>query len=151
MTKELRIAAIEEGTVIDHIPPGRGLKVLRVLALEQHPSVISLVVNVPSGKLGKKDVVKVEKRLLSKEETDRLALIAPSATVNLIRNHDVVQKNQVTAPKELEGLLRCFNPNCVTNHEKARTRFTMLQSSPLRVRCHYCERVMEEPDVLEHL
>ena len=101
MTKELRIAAIEEGTVIDHIPPGRGLKV--------------------------------------------------SATVNLIRNHDVVQKNQVTAPKELEGLLRCFNPNCVTNHEKARTRFTMLQSSPLRVRCHYCERVMEEPDVLEHL
>lgn len=151
MAKELRISAIAEGTVVDHIPPQRGLKVLKLLGLEGHEDIISLVLNVPSGKLKRKDVVKIENRLLTKEEFDRIGLVAPTATVNLIRDHEVVQKSKVAVPERMEGLLSCFNPNCVTNHERIPTKFLLDQEEPLQIRCHYCERIMEERDVLKHI
>ena len=149
--KVLRVAAISNGTVIDHIPKHRGLKVLRLLEVEDHDSVISIGINVSSSKIDRKDIIKIENRLLTKEEFDRIALIAPTATVNLIKGWKVVEKSNATIPQEMVGLLACFNPSCVTNNENMKTHFHLEQENPLKIRCHYCERIMTEQDVLEKI
>ncbi|ASJ10497.1 aspartate carbamoyltransferase regulatory subunit [Thermococcus sp. P6] len=148
---ELKVKAIKDGTVIDHIPAGKGLKVIDILHLNRSNGVLLLASNVESGKLGRKDIVKVEDRFLDEDEVNRIALIAPSATVNIVKDYRVVEKFKVRIPDEITGILRCANPNCVSNHEYTVPRFHVLSRNPLKVRCHYCERTMEGEEITNNL
>lgn len=148
--EELRIRKIKEGTVIDHISAGHALSVLRILGMTgKDNNVVSVAMNVPSHRLGKKDIVKVENRELSAEEVDKIALIAPKATINIIRNYLVVEKQQAKLPKVIRGIIKCDNVMCISNSkEPIHPTFFMEREDPLRVRCYYCNRIMDKDDIL---
>jgi len=150
-TKELKVSAIMDGTVIDHIAAGKAFTVVKILHLDQTHETVTIASNVPSGVTGKKDIVKIEHRVLSPEEVSSIALISPNATVNIIDDYEVVEKRLVELPDTIERILRCSNPLCITNHEEVRTRFNVETKAPLAIRCHYCERSMKEKDVLRVL
>lgn len=143
--KELKVTPIKDGTVIDHITPGRALKVLHVLKIpESTISVVSILMNV-NGKKGKKDIVKIENRELDPKEVNKIALIAPKATINIIRDYEVVKKHKVEIPKDVIGLTKCSNPTCISNaREPVESRFQVISIEPLRIRCYYCEREPED-------
>lgn len=143
--KELKIPLIKEGTVIDHITAGNAVKVLHILGIpEKTKSVVSVAMNVKS-KIGKKDIVKVENRELDPKEVNKIALIAPKATINIIRNYEVFKKYHVHIPDEIIGIVKCPNPTCVSNskNEPIESRFLVVSKDPIRIKCYYCER---EPD-----
>jgi aspartate carbamoyltransferase regulatory subunit len=144
--KELKVQPIRNGTVIDHIPPGRAPKVLEVLGLPrpEGTSIVSAVMNVPSKKTKRKDIVKVEDRELRADELSKIALIAPDVTINIIREFDVAQKSDVELPDTVKGLIDCQNPSCVTNHEPTDAAFDVLQEDPPQLKCRYCERVVDD-------
>ena len=148
--KELKIQPIRDGTVIDHITAGNALKVLRILKIPtSHSSIVSVVMNVPS-KMGKKDIVKIEKRELDTNEVDKIALIAPKATINFIRDYEVVKKHKVVLPNEVRGIVKCSNPTCISNaNEPVKTRFLITSKDPLQIKCYYCER--EPDDIAERI
>ena len=138
---ELKIKAIRDGTVIDHIPAGLALTVLSILGITgKYGSVVSVAINVDTKETGdRKDIVKIEGRELDKSEIDKIALIAPSATINIIRDHKVARKDRVKIPKTLEGVLVCPNPNCISNQkEPVAGRAVVESKDPLVVKCHYC-------------
>ena len=144
--KELKVQPIKDGTVIDHINPGTALQVLKILGITENQidSVISIAINV-SGIRGKKDIVKIEKRELDPKEVNKIALIAPHATINIIRNYDVIDKHRVSVPDEILNIVKCFNPNCFSNtKEPIETKFIITNRQPLRIKCHYCEREPED-------
>lgn len=150
MSRELKVSSIEEGTVIDHIPAGNALKVVRILGIEGEGATVSIVMNVGSRQTGRKDIVKVEDRTLSREELDKIALVAPDATINLIEDFDVVEKRGVELPDEIVGIVECPNRSCITNAgEPVEPRFRVVKRDPVRLRCVYCEREVEE--IAEHL
>ncbi len=139
--KELKVDAIKNGTVIDHIPAGKAMKVLSIL----HPNtddVVTLGMNF-SGKSGKKDILKFENKELKKEDVDRIAVIAPTATINIINDYKVVNKFKVEVPDKLENLWECPNPNCVTKAEGKLTKFVVEDKSTIEIRCIYCERTFD--------
>jgi aspartate carbamoyltransferase regulatory subunit len=155
MKKELKVIPIINGTVIDHITAGKALNVLKILNITPGrgtEEVVSMVMNVKSEKMGKKDIVKVENRELRTEEVDKIALIAPNATINIIRSSEVVEKHNVYLPKTIEGILKCANPNCISNtNEPVISKFIISPDPRPRFRCFYCERIMEIEDVMGHL
>lgn len=142
--RELAIGRIENGSVIDHVPAGRALTILKILGIaDTYPETVSIAMNVPSKSYGKKDIVKVEKKKLTQKEIDRIALIAPNATINIIKDWKIADKKSTRLPGEIEGVIPCANPLCVTNSkEPAKTRFTLESKTPIRIRCAYCERTM---------
>lgn len=144
--KELKVTPIRNGTVIDHIRSGLAMKVLKILNIgEEISSTVSVVMHVPSKHLGWKDIVKVEDRELSPREVDKIALIAPEATINIIRNYSVAEKYRVHIPDIVRGILRCSNPNCITiGREPVETEFYVRQKSPLRLLCRYRNRELTE-------
>lgn len=146
---ELRVNKIENGTVIDHIPGGRALTVLGILGIDgASTATVSVGMNVPSDRLGRKDIVKIEGHELSQSELDVLSLIAPEATINIVRDYAVRQKARVERPAEVTGVLACPNPSCITNNgEPVASRFTVLEDG---IRCVYCERIVRE-DLTEHV
>ena len=144
--KELKVQPIRNGTVIDHITPGCALKVLKILNIPQkeNDSIVSVVMHV-GGKCGKKDIVKIENRELQAEEVDKIALIAQDATINIIRDYNVVEKHQVDVPDEITGIVTCNNPNCISNvNEPITSRFIVKQRNPVRIRCAYCDRELKD-------
>jgi len=143
-TKELKIPRIKDGTVIDHITAGNAIKVLRILGIPKTSSaVVSVAMNVKS-KMGRKDIVKVEGRELNPSEVDKIALISPSATINIIRDYEVAKKHRVKLGTEVVGLVKCSNPTCISNsNEPVKSRFIIMSQDPIRIKCYYCER---EPD-----
>lgn len=146
--REYRVFAIEEGTVIDHIPSPLGLKVLQILHVPED-DIVSIGLNFPSQKLGRKDLIKIENRYLHAEETNKLALLAPTATINIIKHHNLAEKRTITLPDVVIDILHCPNPVCITNHEHIQSQFTILGQAPLSARCHYCEReVTITPDLI---
>ncbi|AGT35736.1 MAG: aspartate carbamoyltransferase regulatory subunit [Thermofilum sp.] len=154
MSEELLVRKIRDGTVIDHIPAGRALDVLKILGLSgKEGSTIAIVMNVPSKKLGRKDIVKVEGKFLEPKEVDEIALIAPTATINIVKDFRVLEKRRVQVPGEIKGLLRCPNPNCVTNtkREPIETRFKLVSIAPLKLKCYYCEDIVTEEQVIQQL
>ena len=141
----MKIPLIKEGTVIDRITAGNAVKVLHILGIPEKTldSVVSVVMNVKS-KIGKKDIVKVENRELKPEEVNKIALIAPKATINIIRDYEVVKKFKVHLPDEIVGIVRCPNPNCISNaREPIQSRFRVISRDPIRIKCCYCEREPE--------
>jgi len=154
MSEELLVRKIRDGTVIDHIPAGRALDVLKILGLSgKEGSTIAIVMNVPSKKLGRKDIVKVEGKFLEPKEVDEIALIAPTATINIVKDFRVLEKRRVQVPGEIKGLLRCPNPNCITNtkREPIETRFKLVSIAPLKLKCYYCEDIITEEQVIQQL
>jgi len=144
--KELKVQPITNGTVIDHITPGCALKVLKILNIPQagNDSIVSVVMHV-GGKKGTKDIVKIENRELQTDEVDRIALIAPDATINIIRDYDVVEKHRVDIPDKITGIVTCNNPNCISNaNEPITSRFIIKQHKPVRIRCAYCDRELKD-------
>lgn len=137
MNKELKVSRIENGTVIDHLPGGTALKVVGALGIKADSHLI-LAMNVDSGKSGRKDIVKIENRFLTKGETDRISLIAPKATINIIKGQKVTGKRQVVPPDALIGMLSCPNRNCITNAEKCQTHFA--KAADGKYACRFCER-----------
>jgi len=136
--RTMQVEAIDHGTVIDHIPSGVTLRVADLIS--EPGDQVFIGVNLRSGKVGLKGVVKVAERELAASTLSRLALIAPQATMCLIRDYQVVEKHSIPIPESFEGVARCPNPNCVTNHEHWPTTFAVLEERPLTVRCHHCER-----------
>jgi len=147
--RQLRVSKIESGTVIDHIPGGQALNVLALLGIDgSTDEAVSVAMNVPSDRLGRKDVVKVENRELSEAELDVLSLIAPEATINIIRAYDVVEKKRVERPERVVGALACRNRECITNtNEPVDAKFEVL---PEGVRCEYCETIIRQ-ELADHL
>ena len=143
---ELRVKPIRNGTVIDHIAGGQALNVLKILGISgTSDATVSVVMNVESGKLGKKDIVKVEDRELKEEEVNRIALIAPNATINIIRDFLVIEKHHVNLPDQIIGVVRCQNPNCISNTEEPiKSRITVKAKNPVLLRCVYCEQPITE-------
>lgn len=136
--REYKVFRIEHGTVIDHIPHWNSLKVLDLLGLRQGMDLVTVGIGLDSKNMGRKDLVKVENRELSQEEMNKLALVAPQATINLIRNSERTQKHKVEVPDHIVGLVRCPNVGCITRHERVPTRFDAISRSPLELRCYYC-------------
>ena len=147
--RQLRVSKIRDGTVIDHVPGGQALNVLAVLGIDGATgATVSVGMNVPSDRLGRKDVVKVEDRELSAAELDVLSLLAPDATVNIIREYEVAEKFRLDRPAVVEGVLRCPNPDCITDADEPVTaRFDVLDDG---LRCGYCEEFVRE-NVTDHL
>ncbi|KUK45562.1 MAG: aspartate carbamoyltransferase regulatory subunit [Methanothrix sp.] len=143
---ELRVTPIGNGTVIDHIPAGQALNVLKILGIDRTTeATISVLMNVSSLRSGKKDIVKVEDRELKEEEVNKISLIAPGATINIIRNRRVVEKYTVDMPDLIVGVLRCPNPSCISNtNEPIKSQLLVKSKNPVVLRCVYCEQPITE-------
>ena len=149
-----RVTAIKNGTVIDHIPSGQALKVLELLNLSGDTSVpVSLVMNVPSKKMGAKDIIKVEDRELTQSELDRLALVAPDSSIAIIRAYSVAEKLNVNLGDEVIKVVRCTFSNCITQNprEPLPHRLKVIRTAPLALRCHYCQRPQDLDELVLNL
>lgn len=154
MSEMRRVTAIRNGTVVDHIPTGRAMQVIRILGIDTaRATPVSLVMNVPSDKLGRKDVLKIEDRELNQEDLDRLALIAPAASIAIIRNHAVAEKMNVELSNDLINIAKCSFSNCITknNREPLPQRLRVVKYDPIEVRCYYCGREQEIDELIENI
>lgn len=145
--KELKIPGIKEGTAIDHIPSRVTFKVIKILDLKEFKHTISVALNLKSKAMGKKGIIKISSRFLTQDEVNKIAILAPNATVNIIKDYKVKEKIKVNLPDNLSNIIKCSNPNCITNNEKVKTSFKIINKSPLQVLCHHCERVMGSYDI----
>ena len=154
MSEMRRVTAIRNGTVVDHIPSGYAMQVIRILRINtERATPVSLVMNVPSDKLGRKDVLKIEDRELDQEDLDRLALIAPAASIAIIRNHAVAEKMRVELGGDLVNIAKCSFSNCITksDREPLAQRMKVISREPLEVRCYYCGRGQELDELIGNI
>ena len=142
---ELMVRRIKEGTVIDHIDEGKGLQVLDALSIDGHDgSLITIALNVPSGKSKKKDIIKVENKFLKDDDTNKIAVIAPKATINIIKNYKLIEKRRVALPNEIDRIFRCSNPDCITNStERIYSIMDVIDKEGMILKCRYCARVLD--------
>ena len=145
--KELQVAALENGTVIDHIPSEKLFTVVSLLGLEHMSNNITIGFNLQSKKLGKKGIIKIADKFFTDDEINRIAVVAPNVKLNIIRNYEVVEKRELTLPDELIGIVKCANPQCITNNEPMPTRFHVINKDKCVIRCHYCEKEQERKDI----
>ena len=138
--KERLVAAIENGTVIDHIPSEKTYEVADILGLQNLDTVVTIGYNYLSKKIGKKGIIKIENKFFSDEEISRLSVVAPNVVLNIINNYEVVEKKKVETPDELHGIVKCNNPKCITNNEPMMTVFNVTDKSNGIIRCHYCDK-----------
>ena len=146
---ELKIKAIENGTVIDHITANKALHILKILNLPDSETSVTIAMNVPSAELGHKDIMKIENRELDHEELNQIALIAPKATINIIRDFKTVKKDKIVLPEKITSILKCTNTRCITNFESEPITpiFNVIETYPPIVRCHYCEKLIKTEDI----
>lgn len=139
---------MENGTVLDHIPAENVYKALRILNLKGIENQITIGINLNSKQHGKKGIIKIADKFFEDDELNKLALLAPEATVNVIRDFKVVEKKKVGLPKEISGIAKCMNPKCVTNHQPITTRFTVnVKGNETSLLCHYCEKISDTKKV----
>jgi aspartate carbamoyltransferase regulatory subunit len=143
MNQELIVAAIENGTVIDHIPSNKLFEVISLLGLQDLKSTVMIGYNLVSQKMGNKSLVKIADRYFSDAELDRLAVVAPNVNLSIIKNFNVIEKRQVHLPKDIMGVVKCANPKCITNNEPMKTRFHVSEKNESVICCHYCNREQE--------
>jgi len=150
--QKLQVEAICNGSVIDHIPAGQGIKILKLFHLLDTQQRITVGLNLPSAALGAKDLIKVENIALTEAQANQLALFAPKATVNLIKDFKVVKKHQLQLPEFIEGIFACPNSNCISHREPVRSRFSVRQvHGDVRMKCKYCEKSFTKEIVSELL
>jgi aspartate carbamoyltransferase regulatory subunit len=139
--KELIVSAISNGTVIDHIPADKVFQVIRILDLEESEKEIYFGTNLVSKKYGRKGIIKISEKYFKPSETDKIALVAPTATLIEIRDYEVTRKTTVNIPDWIERIAKCFNPNCITNKEQVPTKFKVIKiDGEIKLACHYCEK-----------
>ena len=149
--RELKVSKIKDGTVIDHIRGGFALDVVKILGITgKEKKVMTIAINVPSKRFGVKDIVKIEGKALNSQEVNRIALVAPHASINIIRNYVVVEKLEVKLPKAIEGIIKCANPCCISNSdEPVLSKFYVSSEEPLMLKCHFCGVTLEQADILK--
>lgn len=146
--KQLLVSAIKEGTVIDHVPASALFKVVYILNLDKLDTMISIGNSLGSKKLGKKGIIKLSKVFFKDSDINKIALVAPCAKLNIIRDYEVVEKKVVEIPDEIVGIVKCVNPKCITNNEKVDTRFNVVSKSEVRLKCHYCEKITDQDNIV---
>ena len=142
--KELSVRAIKDGTVIDHIPATHLFKVINILGLDKLGNKITFGTNLKSVKQGQKAIIKVSDVYFEDEDINKIALVAPSAKLNIIKDYQVVEKKNVEIPEKIFGIAKCFNPKCITNNETIITKFSLVEKAPVGLKCHYCEKITTE-------
>ena len=145
--EELQVAALKNGTVIDHIPTDKLFTIVSLLGLKNSDLNITIGNNLPSKKLGKKGIIKVADRFFTDEEISRLSVVAPNVQLNIIHNYEVVEKKQVIMPDVIKGIVKCGNPQCITNNEPMTTIFHVLCKENGVLKCHYCEKEQNKESV----
>ena len=146
--KELKVSALKNGTVIDHIPAQSLFTVVRILDLAKAENQIYVGNNLDSKKYGSKGIIKVQDKYFENEDLNKIALVAPTATLIEIRDYEVIAKKAVKIPETVEKIVRCFNPNCVTNIEDVKTRFQVgTEDGELKLHCHYCEKTTKRDNI----
>lgn len=145
--KQLLVSAIKEGTVIDHVPASALFKVVYILNLDKLDTMISIGNSLESKKLGKKGIIKLSKVFFKDSDINKIALVAPCAKLNIIRNYEVVEKRVVAIPDEIVGIVKCVNPKCITNNEEVETRFEVVSKSEVQLKCHYCEKITDQDNI----
>ena len=139
--KELKVSAIKNGTVLDHIPANQLFKVISILGLKSCNNQITFGMNLDSKLLGKKAIIKVSDRFFEETEINKVALVAPDAKINIIREFEVIEKKVLKVPEEIVGIVKCANPKCITNHQPITAKFrTKYEEGVLKLHCHYCEK-----------
>ena len=141
---KLKVSAISSGTVIDHIPSKNLFKVISILELDKTSNMITFGANLDSGKLGSKAIIKVSNQFFEDDDINRIALIAPHAKLNIIRDYEVIEKKVVEVPDKVVGIVKCFNPKCITNNEEITTSFEVISKDPLDLKCKYCEKITHQ-------
>lgn len=150
--KTLSVAAIKNGTVIDHIPQGTSLRILALLNLTSYPKIVTVGLNLPSKSMKRKDLIKLEDREVTKEEGSRIAVFAPQATIAIIRNYAVVKKIELQIPEYIEHVFICQNVNCITNKDRMSSKFRIFQAGPsIHLACVYCELMYSQDDMKEYI
>lgn len=145
--QELQVAALENGTVIDHIPSAKLFEVISLLHLEEVRSAVTVGYNLKSKKMGRKSIIKIASKFFSDDEINQLSVVAPNVTLSIIRGYEVVEKKEVKMPEELIGIVKCDNHKCITNNEPMRTRFRYLGKERGTLQCQYCNREIKLSDV----
>ena len=144
--KELAVAALRAGTVIDRVPCNMLFKAVRILGIEHMTNNVTIGNNLSSHRLGTKGIIKVADMEFAEDVLNRIALIAPNAKINIIRDYEVAEKRRVTLPDEIVGIVRCDNPKCISNNEPMRSRFTVIDRDDVTIRCHYCGHTVKAGD-----
>ncbi|MDR0332346.1 MAG: aspartate carbamoyltransferase regulatory subunit [Dysgonamonadaceae bacterium] len=139
MRKELQVAALENGTAIDHIPSDKVFDVVSLLQLDRLSNPITIGGNLESKKMGTKGIIKIANKFFEEEEINRIALVAPNVNLNIIRDYEVAEKKDVTLPDTIIDIVKCNNPKCITNNEPMKTRFHVIDKEKVELQCHYCE------------
>ena len=148
MKKQLQVSAIKEGSVIDHIPAKVLFQVIQLLKLEDFSEPMTVGSNLESTKLGRKAIIKVANYFFKDEEINKIALVAPEAKLNIIRDYKVAEKKKVEVPDEIVGFARCINPKCITNNENVTTKFQVHKDgSEVSLECHYCEKITDKEHI----
>lgn len=138
--KELLVSAIENGTVIDHIPTEKTFQVVNLLNLQNETHPVTIGFNLPSKKVGKKGIIKISNKFFTNEEVNRLSVVAPKIVLNIIKNYEVIEKKTVETPDELRGIVKCNNPKCITNNEPMPTVFNVVDKAHGILKCRYCDK-----------
>jgi len=142
--KELVVSAIENGTVIDHIPADKLFQVVKALNLTECKTQILMGNNLESKKLGKKGIIKCQDKFFERDEINKIALITTFATLIVIRDYNVVEKKHIDTPDAIEGMVKCFNPKCITNNEAVTTKFKVIDKNDIKLQCHYCQKITKK-------
>lgn len=145
---KLKVSAINNGTVIDHIPSDNLFKVISILGLQKIKSQITFGANLESDKLGSKAIIKLSDVFFEDDEINKIALIARHAKLNIIKDYEVIEKRVVEIPDKVTGIVKCFNPKCITNHEDITTHFTVISKNPIDLKCQYCEKITHEDQIV---
>ena len=146
--RELQVAALENGTAIDHIPPEHLFKVAHLIGLSKMENRITFGNNLESKKMGRKGMIKIADKFFEEDEINRIALVAPNVILNIIRDYEVVEKKNITLPDELIGIVKCNNPKCITNNEPMTTHFYVTDKEKGIIKCRYCERKIGKEDIV---
>jgi aspartate carbamoyltransferase regulatory subunit len=148
MRKELQVAALENGTAIDHIPTEELFKVVSLLQLQKIDHRITIGNNLRSRKMGKKGIIKIADKFFREDEINRIALIAPNVSLNIIKDYEVIEKKAITLPDEIVEIVKCNNPKCITNNEPMKTRFHVIDKEKVVLQCHYCELKINKDEIV---
>jgi len=146
---KLKVSAIKNGTVIDHISATNLFKVIKILDLKQIQTQITFGTNLESKKLGKKAIIKISEYFFKDEDINKIALVSPEARLNIIKNYLVVEKRNIEIPDKVQGIVKCVNPKCITNHQNVLQKFNIIVSDERKIslKCHYCEKVTSQDDM----
>jgi aspartate carbamoyltransferase regulatory subunit len=145
--KQLSVSAIQNGTVIDHVPAKNLFKVIQILGLDRIDNQITFGTNLESKKLGRKAIIKISEKFFADDDINRIALVAPEAKLNIIKDYEVVEKKVVEVPDTIAGIARCMNPKCITNFETVTTKFKVVSKKNVALKCYYCEKITNQENL----